>query len=46
MVYNKKFTGDTIIKEQIDITQYAKGIYFVSIESDKGSVYSKRILVK
>ncbi|PLX10930.1 MAG: hypothetical protein C0597_15960 [Marinilabiliales bacterium] len=46
IVYNNKLTGESIIKEQVDISDNAKGMYFISIESDDGSVLSKRILIK
>ncbi len=45
-VYTKEFSGKSLIKEVIDITQYAKGMYFVSVETDNGSILSKRMLVK
>lgn len=44
-VYTKRFAGSPQIKEQIDISQYAKGMYFISIETDNGAVLSKRILI-
>ncbi len=46
VVYTKTITGSSYIKEQIDISQNAKGMYFLSIESDNGSVISKRIIIK
>ncbi|MCD4832838.1 MAG: T9SS type A sorting domain-containing protein [Bacteroidales bacterium] len=45
-VYSKTITGTSYIKEQIDIAHNAKGMYFLSIESDNGSVISKRIIIK
>ena len=46
VVYTNTITGTTYLKEQIDISKNAKGMYFLSIESDNGSVISKRIIIK
>ncbi|MFC2151435.1 C25 family cysteine peptidase [Bacteroidota bacterium] len=46
VIYNKEIAGTSYIKEQIDISQNAKGIYFLSIESNDGSLISKRLIVK
>ena len=46
VVYTNTITGTTYLKEQIDISQNAKGMYFLSIESDNGYVISKRIIIK
>ncbi|MFC2104043.1 C25 family cysteine peptidase [Bacteroidota bacterium] len=46
IIYNKEITGTSYIKEQINISKNAKGIYFLSIESNDGSLISRRIIVK
>ena len=46
VVYSNKTKGISFIKEQIDISHKAKGLYFLSIESEDGAVISKRILIK
>ncbi len=46
IVYSNSYHGVSLIKEQVNITHKAKGMYFLSIESDDGSIISKRILVK
>ena len=42
-VYRKLFTIDTE-KDQIDLTDNAKGIYFFEIETDNGVINKKLIL--
>jgi hypothetical protein len=46
IVYTKNIKGIQEIKEQIDISNKAKGIYFLSVESDNGAVLCKRIITK
>ena len=46
MVYNNQISGNGNISKQIDISSYAKGMYFVSIESENNFVISRRIIVK
>ncbi|MFC2104042.1 C25 family cysteine peptidase [Bacteroidota bacterium] len=45
-VYSDKIEGTTSINQQINISQKAKGIYFVTVKSDKGSILTKRLIVK
>ncbi len=33
-------------KNKIDVTQFAKGLYFVRVETDNGSVHLKKLIVK
>ncbi|NOQ27572.1 MAG: T9SS type A sorting domain-containing protein [Bacteroidales bacterium] len=46
VVYIKNIESNHNILEQIDITNKSKGIYLLSIESNKGSVLCKRIITK
>jgi hypothetical protein len=46
VVYLKNIKSNDNIMEQIDITNKSKGIYLLSVESDKGSVLCKRIITK
>lgn len=46
IVYAEEVSGHSYIREQIDISQYAKGMYFISIESKDGMIISKRILIR
>jgi len=41
-----KVTSGTKDKEEIDISYLAKGMYFVSIETENGSIMSKRIIIQ
>jgi len=45
-VYERKIDGRQIVKNQIDISNKSKGIYILSIESEKVKAINKRILVK
>ncbi len=45
-IYTKEVSGYSYVREQIDISQYAKGMYFVSIESEDGTINSNRILIR
>lgn len=44
VIYNKQLKGSSV-KDNINISEKAKGIYFMSVELDSGSV-SKRIIIK
>jgi hypothetical protein len=46
MVYNTVCTYGTEIKEQIDISNHPKGMYFISIESENGILFNRKIIVK
>ncbi len=46
MVYNRIYNYGTYIKEQIDISNHPKGMYFISIESESGVLLSRKIIVK
>jgi Peptidase family C25/Propeptide_C25/Secretion system C-terminal sorting domain/Peptidase family C25, C terminal ig-like domain/CUB domain len=46
VVYNRVYTYGTEIKEQIDISNHPKGMYFISIENEKGVLLNKKIVVK
>jgi len=46
VVYERKIDGRQIVKNQIDISNKSKGIYILSIESEKVKTINKRILVK
>lgn len=46
VVYSKNIGNNQNIMEQIDITNKSKGIYLLSVESNKGSVLCKRIITK
>ena len=46
VVYSKEINGMSFINEQINISNKAKGIYFISIKCNKELVISKRLIVK
>lgn len=46
MVYNTVCTYGTEIKEQIDISNHPKGMYFITIEGENGILLNRKIIVK
>ncbi len=46
IVYINTIQGYGFNKEQIDLSQKSKGMYFITVESDDKSQISKRILIK
>lgn len=46
LIYATEIHGSAIVNQQIDISQKAKGMYFLSVESENGIVLSKRIIIK
>jgi len=46
MVYTRVYTYGAAIKEQIDITNNPKGMYFISIENEKGVLLNRKIIVR
>lgn len=46
IIYTDEISGKSSINEQIDISQKAKGMYFLSVESDNGTIISRRIILK
>ncbi|MBU8892949.1 MAG: T9SS type A sorting domain-containing protein [Bacteroidales bacterium] len=46
MVYSRVYDIGISTKEQIDISDHPKGMYFMSVENNKGIVLSRKIIVK
>lgn len=46
LVYHKNYSRETVITDQIDISRYAKGIYFLSVKSDSEELLTTRILLE
>lgn len=44
-IYHQVFSNTNYILEQIDLSKYSRGIYFVQLKSTKG-IISKRIIIK
>ena len=46
VIYHKEINDTHSIKQQIDLSAYAKGIYFLSVESGYNVVTNRRIIIK
>ena len=46
VVYQNQIKGSQYIKQQIDLSTYAKGIYFLSVESDYNVISNRKIIKK
>ena len=46
VIYQNQINGSHNINQQIDLSTYAKGIYFLSVESEYNVVTGKRIIIK